>query len=81
MGTNFHLTYHSKFGRIIYAVEVASIVFVLAGVAEWQTHTTQNRTGNRVGSTPTSGTKKLILSGFCDLSMITQSRFFIVNRG
>ncbi len=22
----------------------------------WQTHTTQNRTGNHVGSTPTSGT-------------------------
>ena len=26
----------------------------------WQTHTTQNRAGNHVGSSPTLGTKKII---------------------
>ena len=29
-----------------------------AGVAEWQTHRTQNAAGNRVGSSPTTGTIK-----------------------
>ncbi len=29
---------------------------MIAAVAEWQTHTTQNRAGNHVGSSPTSGT-------------------------
>ena len=33
-------------------------VFEKAGVAEWQTHMTQNHAGNRVGSSPTTGTKK-----------------------
>lgn len=27
-----------------------------AGVAEWQTHRTQNATGNRAGSSPATGT-------------------------
>ena len=27
-----------------------------AGVSEWQTQTTQNRSGNHVGSSPTIGT-------------------------
>ena len=37
-----------------------SISFIInkyAGVAEWQTHRTQNATGNRAGSSPATGTK------------------------
>ena len=30
-----------------------------ADVAEWQTQTTQNRSGNHVGSSPTIGTRKM----------------------
>ena len=43
------------------------LFITLAGVAEWQTQTTQNRPGNRVGSTPTTGTiKKQIRIGSFD---------------
>ncbi len=33
-----------------------SIVVLYAGVAEWQTRATQNREGNRGGSSPFTGT-------------------------
>lgn len=38
---------------------------MLAGVAEWQTRTFKGRVGDRVGSSPTTSTKKTLGSFFC----------------
>lgn len=38
---------------------------MLAGVAEWQTRTFKGRVGDRVGSSPTTSTKKTFGSFFC----------------
>ena len=35
---------------------ISYFTWLIAEVAEWQTHMTQNHAGNRVGSTPTFGT-------------------------
>ena len=35
-----------------------------AGVAEWQTHLTQNQAGNRAGSSPAGGMKEREISPF-----------------
>jgi hypothetical protein len=37
---------------------------VLAAVAEWQTHLTQNQAGNRAGSSPAGGIKEREISPF-----------------
>jgi hypothetical protein len=37
---------------------------VLAAVAEWQTHLTQNQAGNRAGSSPAGGMKEREISPF-----------------
>ena len=37
------------------------VINLCAGVAEWQTRATQNREGNRGGSSPFTGTTKKLL--------------------
>jgi hypothetical protein len=41
-----------------------NLISVLAAVAEWQTHLTQNQAGNRAGSSPAGGMKEREISPF-----------------